>query len=41
MTKHRDITSKLAICINTDDPDLLTPRRSGSGFGYLFFSSIS
>ena len=26
MTKHRDLTSKFAICINTDDPNLLTPR---------------
>lgn len=26
MTKHRDLTSKFAICINTDDPDLLTLR---------------
>ena len=26
MTKHQKSKSKFAICINTDDPDLLTPR---------------
>lgn len=27
MTKRQPPTPKLAICISTDDPDLLTPRR--------------
>ena len=27
MTERRNSTPKFAICINTDDPDLLTPRR--------------
>jgi len=27
MAKRNRITSRFAICINTDDPDLLTPRR--------------
>lgn len=27
MTKHQPTTPKFAICISTDDPDLLTPRR--------------
>ena len=27
MAKHKRTTSQFAICINTDDPDLLTPRR--------------
>ena len=26
MAKHKNLTSQFAICINTDDPDLLTPR---------------
>ena len=26
MTKHENPEPKFAICINTDDPDLLTPR---------------
>jgi len=26
MTKHQKSKSKFVICINTDDPDLLTPR---------------
>ena len=26
MTNHQNPTPKFAICINTDDPDLLTPR---------------
>ncbi len=26
MTKHRKPMPQFAICINTDDPDLLTPR---------------
>ena len=26
MTKHQNPEPKFAICINTDDPDLLTPR---------------
>ena len=27
MVKRKKRTSQFAICINTDDPDLLTPRR--------------
>ena len=27
MVKRKKTTSQFAICINTDDPDLLTPRR--------------
>ena len=27
MAKHKKSKSHFAICINTDDPDLLTPRR--------------
>jgi hypothetical protein len=27
MAKRKKATSQFAICINTDDPDLLTPRR--------------
>ena len=27
MAKHRDKAAQFAICINRDDPDLLTPRR--------------
>ena len=27
MAKRKKATSPFAICINTDDPDLLTPRR--------------
>jgi len=26
MKKHKKVDPKFAICINTDDPDLLTPR---------------
>jgi len=26
MTKHRNLRQQFAICINSDDPDLLTPR---------------
>ncbi|HEY0080851.1 MAG TPA: hypothetical protein VGB73_19770 [Pyrinomonadaceae bacterium] len=26
MTKRRNSTPRFAVCINTDDPDLLTPR---------------
>jgi len=26
MSKHRNSTPKFAVCINSDDPDLLTPR---------------
>jgi hypothetical protein len=26
MTKHKNSTAQFAICINTEDPDLLTPR---------------
>jgi hypothetical protein len=26
MSKHRNSTPRFAVCINTDDPDLLTPR---------------
>ena len=26
MTKHRNLAPQFAICIKTDDPDLLTPR---------------
>jgi hypothetical protein len=27
MAKHKKQVSRFAICVNTDDPDLLTPRR--------------
>lgn len=26
MTKRRNSTPRFAVCVNTDDPDLLTPR---------------
>ena len=26
MTKHHNQTSRFAVCVSTDDPDLLTPR---------------
>jgi hypothetical protein len=26
MAKHRNSTPRFAVCVNTDDPDLLTPR---------------
>ncbi|MGH9936886.1 MAG: hypothetical protein ACREAM_11610 [Blastocatellia bacterium] len=27
MAEHKDPATQLAICVETDDPDLLTPRR--------------